>query len=414
MDDRKTLIIGIVSGCLILACICILIAIGGGAYVLREVVLEVVETGVGLSIDASGTPTPTPHIIRPTQSSQAQVAVGTGTLRVLENAGIPENNPADLAQRLLGIDDIPETYPDPNWPHQVGDQQSFWVTDTSTNISSQVSATLGYVTEHAYIWIGNGIQYDQGELASTAETFEDHIYPTTRAFFGSEWTPGIDEDPHIYILYVQGAGSFVAGYFSALDSVHPLAHEYSNAHEIFVLNAEYLRLDNEETYGVLAHEFQHMIHWYQDRNESSWVSEGFSELAILLNGYDSSGFDFLYAIQPDLQLNDWPNDEFSTGPHYGSSFLFMAYFLDRMGDEITQMLVSHPENGLKSVDLVLEEMGAVDPLTGESIRADDVVLDWALTNYLLDEHVGDGRFFYHNYPYAPEAFETETFQDCTP
>jgi hypothetical protein len=137
-------------------------------------------------------------------------------------------------------------------------------------------------------------------------------------------------------------------------------------------------------------------------------------LATLLNGYDSSGFDFLYARQPDLQLNDWPNDEFSTSPHYGSSFLFMAYFLDRMGDEMTQMLVSHPENGLKSVDLVLEEMGAVDPLTGESVRADDVVLDWVLTNYLLDERVGDGRFFYHNYPYAPEAFETETFQDCTP
>jgi hypothetical protein len=157
-----------------------------------------------------------------------------------------------------------------------------------------------------------------------------------------------------------------------------------------------------------------MIHWYQDRNEASWVNEGLSELAVLLNGYDPGGFDFFYLSQPDLQLNDWPNDEMSTGPHYGAAFLFMTYFMDRLGDELTKMLVRHPENGLKSIDLLLEEEAATDPLTGEPITADDLVLDWVLTNYLLDANVGDGRFAYHSYPYTSQAFDTETIFECLP
>ena len=32
--------------------------------------------------------------------------------------------------------------------------------------------------------------------------------------------------------------------------------------------------------GTLAHEFQHMIHWANDRNEDTWVNEGMSDLAM--------------------------------------------------------------------------------------------------------------------------------------
>ena len=84
-------------------------------------------------------------------------------------------------------------------------------------------------------------------------------------------------------------------------------------------------------YGTMAHEFQHMIHWYQDRNEESWLNEGFSELAAFLNGYYSDRPDYDYIMQPDMQLNDWPNDKDSTLPHYGASFLFVDYFLNRFG-----------------------------------------------------------------------------------
>jgi immune inhibitor A len=417
LGDKKALSVGIILGGVVFSCICCLLAVGGSAYLIRDTfvtVMETLEAGGSFTYEVVGSPTPTPYIIRPTGSSPTQMELGDATLFALGNSTPPLNDRADLAKRLLGVGTIPETYPDPNAPHQVGDQQSFWVTDTSTDAVFLAPATLRYMTEHAYFWVGDSVRCDDDDLKDLAEAFENHIYPTTRAFFGSEWTPGIDEDERIYILYVLGVGSGVAGYFSSSDQVHPLAHEHSNGHELFVFNAGNTSLSSRHTYGLLAHEFQHMIHWNQDRNEVSWVNEGFSELAVLLNGYSPGGFDFLYISQPDLQLNDWPNDDMSTGPHYGAAFLFMTYFLDRMGDGVTKMLVEHPENGLKSIDLVLAEANAMDPLTGQPIRANDLVLDWVLTNYLLDENVGDGRFTYDSYHYAIETQDTETFDECLP
>ena len=63
-----------------------------------------------------------------------------------------------------------------------------------------------------------------------------------------------------------------------------------------------LRLNDTYTYGVLAHEFQHMIHWKQDRNETSWMNEGFSEVAVLLNGYYVGGADTEYIADTDIRV----------------------------------------------------------------------------------------------------------------
>ena len=113
-----------------------------------------------------------------------------------------------------------------------------------------------------------------------------------------------------------------------------------------------------------------------------------------------------------MQLNDWPNDPNATTPHYGAAFLYVAYFLDRFGEDATKALVKNPENGLDSVDNVLQQINATDPLTGQPITADELFVDWAVTNYLLDENVGDGRYTYHNYPRAPQTAPTEVVYDC--
>jgi len=354
------------------------------------------------------TPLATPVVIRP---EAAQVNVDD-TLETLENTEIPVNNLLDLAQRLEGKENIPVVLEPPGVPLAVGAVDTFWVTDTDSNDSFEIEATLQYLTEHTYFWIENDIQYAESDLKKLAETFENQIYPLNREFFGTEWSPGVDGDPHLYILFARGLGYNLAGYFSSADEYHPLAHEYSNAHETVVLNSDNLDFDEEYTYGVLAHEFQHMIHWYQDQNETSWLNEGFSELAAYLNGYDVGGFDYLYTSNPDLQLNDWPNDSQKTSPHYGASFLFLAYFLDRFGETVTQALVSHPANGMPSIDAVLTELNLTDPLTSQPIGADDVFIDWTLASYLKDEHVADGRFTYHNYQAAPKAGDTEALRSC--
>lgn len=340
-------------------------------------------------------------------------AVGAQTLRTLEEELVPINDPIDLAERLGQKENVPRKKPVQDRNRDVGDKETFWVSNVDTAENFRVDTSLAAKTDHAYFWIEEGVEYSQDDLDRLAREFEENIYPTNHEFFGTEWTPGVDDDPHLYIIYARGLGGNVAGYFSSVDEYHPLAHEYSNAHETFMLNADTISLGENYTYSVLAHEFQHMIHWYGDRNEASWLNEGFSELATLLNDYRFlGGFDYLYAQDPDLQLNDWPNDPSKTTPHYGSSFLFVTYFLDRFGSQATQALVSNDKNGLASVDQVLAQLAIENPAGDGRMDADDFFLDWVITNYIKDEDFTPSTFQYGNYPEAPAFGPTESVESC--
>jgi immune inhibitor A len=420
MERKRSLPVIFLVVFLLFICLCCLCIVLGVAF------FSVSESSIQFDDLQTllGTATPTPVVLRPAGSPTPKASVEPGepavslnlpldpsqTLKHLSDTLVPINDIYDLARRLEGKQNISPTLEPPAFPQQVGDQKNFWVTNNDTNNYFQVPATLWYTTEHAYFWIEDGIRYQESELVSLGEVFEDQIYPTNREFFGSEWTPGVDGDPHIYILYARGLGNNIVGYFSSNDSYNPLVQEYSNGHEMFVINANNANLDESYTYGVLAHEFQHMIHWYRDRNEATWMNEGFSDLAMFLNGYDIGGHDFLYALDTDLQLNDWPN--YDNSAHYGASFLFMNYFLGRFGDEATKALVAHPENDLSSIDILLSDLGIRDPLSGEIISADDVFADWAAAAYLQDGSVGDGRYTYNLYPDAPQPSDTESIRDC--
>jgi hypothetical protein len=393
----------IIAVAIVVLCCCILIVGAGGVAVYeygKQTLTQMPEIP-GFEVDP---PTPiAPAEVTRIPSGQ----VSAETLETLRNTIVPINDYRALACQLQGKCNIPETLP--SGPFKVGDRQTFWASNSDNDENFQVNATLEYLTDHAYFWVEDGVRVDQGEVRALLDAFENQMYPTDREFFGSEWSPGVDEDPHIYILYTTGIGSNVAGYFSTADEYHPDAHEYSNAHEMFVFNADNSPLDAEYTYGVLAHEFQHMIHWKQDRNESSWINEGASELAVFLNDYYEGGADWMFMDNPDLQLTNWVDSsspEFSA--QYGAAFLFMTYFLDRFGEEATQTLINHAANGLDSVDQTLSEIDARNSFSGAPLTADDVFQDWTIANYLMDGSVEDGRFYYHNYPEAPQAYETES------
>jgi hypothetical protein len=260
-----------------------------------------------------------------------------------------------------------------------------------------------------------GVQADDKDIKALMDTFENKIYPTDRQFFGSEWTPGVDNDPHIYVLYAGGIGRSVGGGFAEPDEYNPLVYKYSNGHEMFVFNSDNERLSDEYTYGTLAHEFQHMIHWNLDPGETAWMNEGFSQVAMFLNGYSVGGSDSVYAQSPDIPLTNWSSLSDSpliTDEHYGQSFLFLLYFLDRFGTPATQALVKDKMHSLPSVDNTLKNLNITDPRTGKPITADDVVMDWLVAMYLKDGSVGDGRYTYHNYPDAPQTHDTKTITAC--
>lgn len=399
-----------------LCCLCIsLVIFASGAVLINH--QEVVPATTQVVIEQ-----PMPNIIAPALEAtptlpdklfpMASIEQHSETLDTLKEAIVPINDPIELAERLGGKSDIPRTFPDPNAPYQIGDSKAFWVTNVDNLENFRVTATMRYLGDNTYIWIENKVPFEQADLIALGDAFDQKIYPTTRAFFGSEWTSGVDHDPRIHILYAAGLGESLAGYYSSADQLHPDAHEYSNAHEMFLINADNVQLWHRSIYSTLAHELQHMIHWHVDKNEETWLNEGFSMLSEIVNGYDPGGFDRLYIQNTDLQLTDWGTNIGQNGPHYGASMLFTTYFLDRFGEEVTQMLVAEQKNGMESITTVLDDLDIQDPLTDTTITAEDLFADWAVTNILGDPSVSDGRYHYGIYADAPLASPSNSITTC--
>jgi hypothetical protein len=337
------------------------------------------------------------------------IPVDSETLELLQSIQVPNTDYYDLAVRLAGVtQDIPRTLDPPASFRTAGERDRFWVSNQEDEYF-QISATLHYVTDHAYFWVHDEAQFDQAELEALANRFENSIYPTTRSFFGSEFNPGIDGDPHIYVLYARGLGINIAGYFSTVDSLHPLVRENSNAHEMFVFNADNVDLGTESTRGTLAHEFQHMIMWNHDRIETTWMSEGLAELSQHINRLGTAEFHPFYTDDPVVSLNGWDGD--NNLPHYGAGSLFVYYFYERFGSDLTKQLALNPGVGLEGVDMVLSESSGGE---GEAVTANSAVLDWVIANYLNDPDVGDGRYGYQQFADFRPARQTVTLVDCEP
>ena len=408
-SEKKSGTTAIVIGiAVLLCCICVLVAgMAGYGYYAFTQVMPTITSAIPISPIKTVEPQAPTELFRPAQDS-----ISTETIQTLDQSIVPENDVYQLACSLQGKCNVPKNLPAPSVPLTVGTKQKFWLINADTNKNFQMDATLRYITPLTYFWAEDGTDVNEADMKALMDEFDKKIIPTDREFFGSEWTPGVDNDPHIYVLYAGGLGSNIGGYYSSSDEYNPLVRQYSNGHEAYVLTSSQ-PLGDQYAYATLAHEFVHMIQWPTDRNDVSWINEGFAEVGAFLNGYDVGGTDSLYVQSPDLQLNDWAtNDSPDFGPHYGQSFLYLTYFLDRFGEKATKALTANPINDLASVDDTLKTLNAVDPQTGKLITEDDVFMDWAAALYLKDDNVGDGRYTYHNYPNAPQTSDTETIFTC--
>jgi immune inhibitor A len=346
-------------------------------------------------IGETATPEPTPVLTREPVGD-----AGSETEELLATTDVPVRDLHDLAIRLRQLPaDTPRTVnPGGSPDYPVGTRRLFHASNVDTDEQFDVYAILEYKTEHVYMWVEEGVRFDRDDLIDAAELFEEHTYAVDRDFFGSEWSPGVDSDPHVSILHAGNLGNSVAGYYSSADEFVAAVRDDSNEMEMFYINVENVDINDDFYNGVLAHEFQHMIHWYNDRNEETWLNEGFSELAMRLNRFDTGGADWVFADEPDTQLNSWPEGPGAAGANYGAGYLFTSYFLDRFGSEATQSLVAHQDNSFTSVEAVLEELG-----TGMTYV--DLFADWIVANVLDDPSVADGRYGYE--AIDPPSFFTE-------
>ncbi len=377
----------------------------------------------GIQYNSEVNQLPTPVVDKKTYeeiTAERQAALlveGVTTLEILNKTEIPINNPIENAKRFEGVTGASVLKSGVQEVFEVGAVRNFWKLDVDSNQYFQTEAHLEYITPHLYFWVEKGIDFVMEDLAMLAEDFEQKIYPINRDIFGSEWSPGVDRDIHLTILFARDLGG-VGGYFSSTDSSTREIEPYSNEMEMFYLSADYTYLNEEFTYGVLAHELQHMIHWNIDRNESAWITEGLSELAVELNGYDTGGFSYMFAMNPDLQLNFWPgNDQGDSSPHYGASYLFMRYLNQRYGKNAIIELVASPLNGFESID---EVIGKFDTRNNEAITSEQIFQDWSIANYLngasdamIYDDYGDLLFFPGFQPTETISCENQEWQERT-
>jgi len=331
--------------------------------------------------------------------AKSQDSVGMETYKTLQQARIPPRDRLDLARRLLGVGDVP---PPPTAPphYTEGMTKTFTAVSLDTAKRFDFEARLVYLSDGIGAWVQVGRTVDLAKLRVSMRHFEEVIAPTVRDAFGTEESPGIDGDPRLHIVHAGNLGTGVAAYYDADSEYSRLVIPYSNEHQMFLVNLDGMTtLIGSDFYeGVLAHEFQHMIHAHNDTNESVWLDEGMAELAAALTGY-TSPLDSAqaFADAPQTQLNTWSALEDSYA-HYGASFQFAAYFWSRFGEDGLRLLAQNPLDDWEGVAQTLKTLNAVDPVTGKEYTIDTFFAEWTAANVILSAPGAP-------YAYAPMPFK---------
>ncbi|MYC37752.1 MAG: hypothetical protein F4X66_12710 [Chloroflexi bacterium] len=343
------------------------------------------------SPDATSTPTATSPIIPPTialPTISPTPAVEADSVSPAPAEGFPTPPERDLyrlARELIpGVGEVGRIEGAPVPALAVGHRQSFQLVDLQEMERYSSEFELRLVTPNAYWFLEDGLEIDMKGIEKSAAEFEDTIYPSVTKVFGAEWKPGVDGDPHLYVL--NASLKLVGGYYSPADEYPKEIRPVSNEIEAIYINVRAFHPGSQIYDLVLAHELQHAIHWNADPSETTWVNEGLSELAVNVAGYpETSGLAFRRAGPTSLTV--WPAGDVGGAENYGAAYLFMHYMTGQYGGRTDlRPLLSQQADGADGVDAYLESLGY-------DVQFTDVFRDWAIAN-LLDE--GTGRYGYRD------------------
>ncbi|MCG3215882.1 MAG: hypothetical protein KAS63_04165 [Candidatus Heimdallarchaeota archaeon] len=273
----------------------------------------------------------------------------------------------------------------------VGQQTSFWLVQSFLvfpYVYVQITATLQALGANCYIYVENGktpiytAEYWRDE-------FENKIYPNNIQYFGN--TDGnlgdIDGDSHVTVLLTDIDGD-IAGYFNPRNEE---VITYSNEREMV-----YVDYDYSLGLGVLAHEFEHLIHYNYDPQEFTWVDEGCADYSKYLNGYipshNRSGFLSHFELNPEDSLLYWNYD--SEGGKdvridYGGAYAFIFYVAEKYGDIAIKNIVSDTDTNAQGVEDSLNGLGY-------SLDFNELYLNWITALVVDDPSFGGGLYGFIN------------------
>jgi len=323
----------------------------------------------------------------------------------------------------------------------VGDTESFWINENDAWF--QINAVIRSITSVAYVYVqtkdtaGNAVWVDTtpdpGKLAGyiTQDDVDliavefDSIYAKDRLYFGEEEPEGVDGDSRITILLLDidesyandyAGGGYTAGYFWSMNEYTEAYASYwgyhSNERKMFYIDTFPLiekgsydggagdplytpTTDHDDFYSInegvnnsystIAHEFQHMIHWYHDADEETWVDEGCAVYAEYINGYGHPTSDITeFGLNYGQSLTNWGGNIYD----YGKSYLFTLYLSDHYGGNLTiKEIVGETDVGITGINHALSTRGYTETFT-------KIFNDWTIANVLDDTTIGDGLYGY--------------------
>lgn len=183
----------------------------------------------------------------------------------------------------------------------VGDRRTFRVLNVDRELE-EVTAEARYVGTHAAAYVDRSAPpggFRREDLSALVRRFDERVHPTVTGVFGEE--SDLDGNGRVALLFTPvvnrltppGADGFVGGFFFGTDL---LEGEEGNGGEVlyalvpdpYGVHAD--RRTREELlpslHAVLAHEFQHLVHFRQRAllrggvgTGALWLSEGLAQMA---------------------------------------------------------------------------------------------------------------------------------------
>ena len=277
----------------------------------------------------------------------------------------------------------------------VGTEREFWVIDEPNRTHFKATATLRHASDHLLLYVQNGASVSSRALARSARIFEANTLPLLEHTFG-------DLPDGLRITIFNGRIPGVGGYFASSDLLATAVNRFSNERPMLYMNTEVFRAGTFAYDAVLAHELQHMIHFFVHPQQDAWINEGASEVAMAVTGHLPLGAADAFVRQPATQLDSWASSPNQAVAHYGAAYLFMSYVAERLG-----LLDSQAGDGLTFTglrDLIATEgIGTVFLDTflnqhGAGLTFASLFQDWVVANVLNDKDTGDdGRYGYDDW-----------------
>ncbi len=214
-----------------------------------------------------------------------------------------------------------------------------------------VNWDLVATTTYSHIYLEDGLSIPSTDIDALGEVFDLKIYPNATYWFHPE-NPYSMIDIRIYD-FGDGPGN-VGGFFLGSPATR---------NDMFV-DSEDLKYSREWAFEILAHEFQHLLHYDTDPNEDVWLNEGLADLSVRISlGPGTDGVQShleAYEDHPDNDLLLWdegePPGNIETIADYGRAYSFISYIADHFGGrEIIKDIVKDTRNSISSIDAALAE-----------------------------------------------------------